>query len=111
MRQIELALSQKTVLLVDDYIFNPCWENKLIIESLQKKEFQIKIIPKNSTQSAESFLNSMMSQIKNLKINLRIVTNMNRYNEEPHNNAGARFYNEKKKKNFKISHFSCLLLT
>ena len=53
----------------------------------------INIIPKVSTESALAFLRSQIGINRN-PLNFKIMSDMNRENESPSNNAGARFIKE-----------------
>jgi len=57
MRQIELGLSKKTILWVDDNILNADWENKQHMElaSARHMNQNIHFIPKVDTPSAVAF--------------------------------------------------------
>ena len=58
-RQVELGFSnKKTVMWVDDEIFNEKWENKAHMEYAAAKDFNVRFIPKISTECALAFLNS-----------------------------------------------------
>ena len=85
MRQIDLGVSTKNVLWVDDEIFNPDWENKTIMELANQMDPKIKFIPKASTECAVSYLKSYWGQEKkknNMECQFRIITDMKRPREE-----------------------------
>jgi len=95
LRQIELGLSNKTVMWVDDNILNYTWENRKIMENAASVQVNknIHFVPKPTTELAISFLSSEFG--KRLKKpeflgSFRIVSDMNRTNETPSHNAGAR---------------------
>ena len=92
MRQIETGLSKWTMLWVDDQIFNENWENKGHMEYAAAKAMNMNVhfIPKSSTDYAISFLKSPFGQRLKNSSTFRIVTDMNRENERPVHNAGAR---------------------
>jgi len=96
MRQVELGLSNMTILWVDDRILNPDWENRRHMEwaSGHHSVKNIRFIPKTNTNAALSFLKSpfgkrLCSPAYNKRF--RIISDMSRENETPSNNAGARF--------------------
>jgi hypothetical protein len=93
MRQVELGLSQWSVLCVDDNIYDQNWQNKGHMETASAKALNrnVRFIPKSSTDSAISFLRSPFGQRLKNKDTFRIVTDMTRTNETPSHNAGARF--------------------
>ena len=91
MRQIEIGLFIDNILWVDDNIFNSNWENKGLIEKAYSINKSLKIIPKISTNTATAFLKSFKKFIKNKIVKYKIVSDMNRNNEYPSDNAGARF--------------------
>ncbi len=92
MRQVELGLSTWSVLWVDDLIFVEDWENKSHMEYAAAKALNMNVhfIPKSTTDYAISFLKSPFGQRLKNKNTFRIVTDMNRENERPVHNAGAR---------------------
>lgn len=92
MRQIETGLSKWSVLWVDDRIFDENWENKGHMEYAAAKAMNMNVhfIPKSCTDNAISFLKSPFGQRLKNKNTFRIVTDMNRENERPVHNAGAR---------------------
>ncbi|CAM4850638.1 unnamed protein product [Rotaria magnacalcarata] len=92
MRQVELGVSTWSVLWVDDRIFVENWENKAHMEHAAAKAMNMNVhfIPKSSTEYAISFLKSPFGQRLKNKDTFRIVTDMNRENEQPVHNAGAR---------------------
>lgn len=92
MRQVELGLCKWSVLWVDDEIFNPTWENKRHMEYASAKALNMNVhfIPKSSTDSALTFLRSPLGERLKNQQTFRIVTDMNRKNEEPVYNAGIR---------------------
>ena len=96
MRQVELGLSQWSVLWVDDNIYDANWQNKGHMETAAAKALNrnVHFIPKSSTNNALSFLRSPFGQRLKNKDTFRIVTDMNRLNEKPSHNAGARFIKE-----------------
>ncbi|CAF3911540.1 unnamed protein product, partial [Rotaria sp. Silwood1] len=92
MRQVELGVSTWSVLWVDDRIFVEDWENKAHMEYAAAKAMNMNVhfIPKSCTEYAISFLKSPFGQRLKNKNTFRIVTDMNRENERPVHNAGAR---------------------
>ena len=90
MRQIEIGLFINNILWVDDNIFNPYWENKGLMEKAYSINRSLKIIPKISTNTAIAFLKSFKNFIKNKVVNYKIISDMNRKNEYPSDNAGGR---------------------
>jgi hypothetical protein len=110
MRQVELGLCEWSVLWVDDQIFDDKWENKLHMEyaAVKALDMNVHFIPKSSTDSALSFLRSPFGKrLKNMKT-FRIVTDMNRENETPVHNAGARLIKAVRQMGFKND---CLVFT
>jgi len=94
MRQIELGLSNMTILWVDDKILDPEWENRRHMEwaSGHHSVKNIRFIPKTNTDAALSFLKSPFGErLCSLKDRFRIISDMTRSNETPSHNAGARF--------------------
>ena len=110
MRQVELGLSNWSVLWVDDRIFVKDWENKLHMEYAAAKALNLNVhfIPKSSTKSALSFLRSAFGQRLKNQDTFRIVTDMNRENERPIHNAGARLVKAIRQMGFKNK---CLIFT
>ena len=92
MRQVELGLCEWSILWVDDRIFDAQWENKQHMEyaAVKALDKNVHFIPKSSTDSALSFLRSAFGQRLKNRDRFRIVTDMNRENERPAHNAGAR---------------------
>ena len=91
LKQIELGIGKSNVLWVDDKIFDDSGENKVLIEKVLKKNPYIKIIQKESTELALSYLESYWGQIKKeTPGNFRILTDLNRPQEFDGNRAGAR---------------------
>jgi len=107
MRQVELGLCEHTILWVDDNIFDATWENKKHMEKAGTLggKASVHFIPKINTEMAIVFLKSAFGQRLKGKPNFRIITDMNRYNENPSNNAGARLLLEVRK-----LEFDCLCL-
>jgi len=94
MRQVELGLSKRTILWVDDNILRPDWENKGHMEAASASQMNqnIHFIPKEDTPSAIAFLKSVFGKrLKQLNDDFRVITDMTRNNENPSHNAGARF--------------------
>ncbi|CAM4775634.1 unnamed protein product [Rotaria magnacalcarata] len=96
MRQVELGVSTWSVLWVDDRIFDENWENKNHMEYAAAKAMNMNVhfIPKSCTKYAISFLKSPFGQRLKNKDAFRIVTDMNRENELPVHNSGARLVKE-----------------
>ncbi|OMJ93244.1 hypothetical protein SteCoe_3822 [Stentor coeruleus] len=93
LRQIELGIGIKNILWVDDRIFEPNWENKSHMDTVVRRNKEIKFIPKSSTQTAIAYLKSIWGKkfLNDKQSQLRIVTDMNRPNEDNPNEAGAVF--------------------
>ncbi|UJR20567.1 hypothetical protein I4U23_023693 [Adineta vaga] len=110
MRQVELGLCEWSVLWVDDEIFSEDWEKKQHMEYVAASalDMNVHFIAKSSTDSALSFLQSVFGQrLKNCDT-FRIVTDMNRRNEVPVHNAGARLIKAVRQMGFKNK---CLIFT
>ncbi|CAF3630538.1 unnamed protein product [Rotaria sp. Silwood1] len=110
MRQIELGLCKYVVMWVDDNIFDKSWENKGHMEkaSTLGTHINVHFIPKSNTQAALAFLRSELGQRLKTNDTFRIVTDMNRTNEKPSGNAGARFLYEVRKLGFD---HECMIFT
>jgi hypothetical protein len=110
MRQVELGLNDLCILWVDDKIFVENWENKRHMESAATRAFNTNVhfIPKSTTKSAMSFLRSSFGQRLKNKDSFRIVTDMNRENEKPAHNAGARLIKQLRELGFENR---CLVFT
>jgi hypothetical protein len=92
LKQIELGIGKSNVLWVDDEIFKNSGENKRIMEKVMKMNPYIKIIPKETSESALAFLESYWGQVKKeTPGTFRILTDLNRPNEIDGTRAGARF--------------------
>jgi len=109
MREISLGFNEHSILWVDDHIFEETWENKKYIENLLHKNPYIKIIPKNSTESAIGYLKMMEKSLEKVK-SLKVITDMTRKNEKSPHNAGARFL-ERMKKEIKLKDVKKLIFT
>ncbi|CAF4407800.1 unnamed protein product [Rotaria socialis] len=92
LRQLELGLCQNVILWVDDHIFDDWWENKEHMEKASTVGTQINVhfIPKSNTETAIAFLRSKFGERQKNSPTFRIVTDMNRENETPADNAGIR---------------------
>ena len=90
MRQIEIGLHVKNIVWVDDNILNSNWENKQLMEMAYYRDKTLKIIPKISTATALAFITSFRPFIKGGTVKYKIISDMNRKNENPYYNAGAR---------------------
>ena len=90
MRQIEIGLYIKNIVWVDDNILNSNWENKQLMEMAYYRDKTLKIIPKISTATALAFITSFRPFIKGGTVKYKIISDMNRKNENPYYNAGAR---------------------
>ncbi|CAF2115532.1 unnamed protein product [Rotaria magnacalcarata] len=92
LRQLELGLCQNVILWVDDHIFDDWWENKEHMEKASTVGTQINVhfIPKSNTETAIAFLRSEFGERQKNSPTFRIVTDMNRENETPADNAGIR---------------------
>ncbi|UJR11533.1 hypothetical protein I4U23_015714 [Adineta vaga] len=110
MRQVELGFCKWSVLWVDDRIFDEKWENKQHMEyaAIKALDVNVHFIPKSSTDSALSFLRSPFGQRLKNRDTFRIVTDMNRENERPVHNAGARLIKALRQMGFKNQ---CLVFT
>jgi len=110
MRQVELGLSSWSVLWVDDRIFDEHWENKAHMEYAAANELNknVHFVPKSTTDYALSFLRSPFGQLLKNKETFRIVTDMNRENERPVHNAGARLIKGLRKLGFRNE---CMVFT
>lgn len=110
MRQVELGLSQWSVLWVDDHIFEENWGNKEYMEKAAARNLNknIHFIPKSTTENAISFLKSTFGQRLKNRDNFRIVTDMNRTNESMPETAGARFVKQVRQLGFSNQ---CLIFT
>ncbi len=110
MRQVELGLCEWSVLWVDDRIFDENWENKRHMEYAAAKalDMNVHFIPKSSTDNALSFLRSTFGQRLKNSDKFRIVTDMNRDNETPAHNAGARLIKAIRQMGFRNK---CLIFT
>jgi len=95
LRQVELGLSQMTILWVDDRILEPNWENRKHMEKASAHHVvkNIRFVPKTNTDAAISFLRSPFGKrlIQLDGSQFRIISDMTRENEKPSHNAGARF--------------------
>lgn len=107
---MELGLSQYVVMWVDDHIFDAEWENKKHMEKATTfgTDSNVHFVPKSSTESAVAFLKSEFGQRLIDSKNFRIVTDMNRHNEQPSHNAGARLIKRVRNLGFKQP---CLVFT
>lgn len=90
MRQIEIGLYVNNIVWVDDNILNSNWENKKLMEMAYYRNKTLKIIPKISTECAMAFIKSFRPFIRSGTIKYKVMSDMNRTNEYPSNNAGAR---------------------
>ncbi|CAF1324350.1 unnamed protein product [Adineta ricciae] len=92
MRQVELGLSQYSILWVDDKIFTNNSEIKLLMENAVRGGFNLDVhfIPRTSTDDALAFLRSPFGQRLKKQNTFRIITCMNRRQENPGHNAGVR---------------------
>lgn len=98
------------ILWADDNIFDANWENKRHMEKASTLGTQVNVhfVPKSNTDSALAFLRSEFGKRLRDSETFRIVTDMKRTNENPSNNAGARFILEARKLGFKVP---CLIFT
>ncbi|CAF3722822.1 unnamed protein product [Rotaria sp. Silwood1] len=110
LRQIELGLCKYVILWVDDHIFDDWWENKGHMEraSTLGTEINVHFIPKSNTKAALTFLRSEFGQRLKYNETFRIVTDMNRENEIPSDNAGVRLIYQVRQLGF---HNQCLVFT
>ena len=95
---------------MDDNIFESEWENKSHMEKASTAGVQVNVhfIPKASTETALAFLRSPFGQRLKHKRTFRIVSDMNRLNENPSHNAGARFLASVRQLGFNSA---CLIFT
>jgi hypothetical protein len=110
MRQVDLGLSQWSILRVNDKVFNQFCEEKCHIQYVTTEGLNINInfIQKSSTDSELSFLRSPFEQyLKNKKI-FRIVTDMLRKNERLVHDTGARLIKQSQQLCFENK---CLVFT
>ena len=84
-------------------IFNENWENKGHMEYAAAKAMNMNVhfIPKSCTDYAISFLKSSFGQRLKNSLTFRIVTDMNRENERPVCNAGARLIKQLRQLGFR----------
>ncbi|CAF1215141.1 unnamed protein product [Rotaria sp. Silwood1] len=110
MRQIELGLCKYVVLWVDDHIFHDWWENKEHMEKASTLGTQVNVhfIPKSTTENAVAFLRSPFGQRLKSSNTFRIVTDMNRDNENSPNDAGVRLLYQVRQLGF---YQKCLIFT
>jgi hypothetical protein len=103
-------LGKYVVLWVDDYIFHEHWDNRRYMEkaSTLGAGKNVHFIPKSNTESALVFLRSAFGQRLKQNKTFRIVTDMNRENEDSSNTAGARLIYEVRKLGF---NHTCLIFT
>ncbi|CAF1631894.1 unnamed protein product, partial [Didymodactylos carnosus] len=103
LRQVELGLSEYTVLWVDDHIFSPKWHSKRHMESAATRSLNINIhfIPKSTTEFALSFLKSPFGQRLRNRVTFRIVTDMKRDNESSSDDAGIRLIKKLREMGFR----------
>ena len=109
MRQIEIGLYPNNIIWVDDNILNENWENKSLMEMAYYNSKVLKIIPKVSTETALAFMESFKNIIENGGCKYKVISDMNRTNENPSHNAGARFVKslqELRFKNLKVMIFT-----
>lgn len=88
MREISVGQSSLNVLWVDDKIFTPEWQYRMMIKQCIRLNPKITIIPKSSTKTAMAFIKSQLGKNRQ-KVDLRIITTMIRENEEKKESAGA----------------------
>ena len=104
LRQVELGLSEYSVLWVDDHIFAEKWQSKSHMELAATRSLNINVhfIPKSTTEFALSFLRSPFGQRLKNRVQFRIVTDMKRDNEpESPDDAGIRLVKEVRKMGFR----------
>ena len=109
MRQIEIGLYPNNILWVDDNILNSDWENKRLMEIAYYNSKILKIIPKISTETALAFLKSFKPFINSGTVKYKIISDMTRKNENPSENAGARFVKSLQDSGF--SHLEVMIFT
>lgn len=98
------------MLWVDDQIFDEGWENKGHMEDASSlgAKLNVHFIPKSNTDGAIAFLQSAFGKRLKKSNTFRIVTDMNRKNERPVYNAGARLIQGLRALGFKNE---CLVFT
>jgi hypothetical protein len=103
LRQIEFGSSNKTILWVDDHIFEEQWENKGHMEATCAANVNenIHFVCKPTTELAVSWLASPLAEATTkpwstfqVEDHFRIVTDMTRTNESSPGDAGARLVAE-----------------
>lgn len=93
MIQIEVGTSDRVILWVDDHILDSNWENRKHMEKASANGNKVRFIPKQTTELAEAFLKSPFGQrLKQCpKDHFKIITDMNRPDEDRGERAGAIF--------------------
>jgi len=105
LRQIEIGMTPKVIMWVDDNILNENWENKKHMEEAAANQINLNVhfIPKTSTELAIAFLTSAFGHLLMNKPKFRIISDMTRTNEKPSHNAGARFLRQLRSLGFQNS--------
>ena len=94
LRQIDVGMNKNVIMWVDDQIFNDKWENKMLMEKFTSEEgFQknLHIIPKISTETAISFLESPLGKYFKQNKLFQFISDMSRPDEPNGKEAGANF--------------------
>ena len=94
LRQIDIGMNKNAIMWVDDQIFNEEWENKMLMEKFTSDEgFQnnLHIIPKISTETAISFLESPLGKYFKQNKQFQFISDMSRPDEPNGKEAGAIF--------------------
>jgi len=80
MRQIELGITEHSLLWIDDKILDKNWENKAIMEKLSSEGLgrNLHFIPKPSTKLALSYLDSKFGKFLKDNARFQILSDMKR---------------------------------
>ncbi|CAF1448170.1 unnamed protein product [Adineta ricciae] len=110
LRQVELGFCERSILWVDDHIFDSEWENKSHMERASTRSLNLNVhfIPKSSSENALSFLRSSYGRRLKNRSKFRIVTDMRRDNESNPELAGIEFIKQVRKLDFQNQ---CLIFT
>ncbi|UJR18536.1 hypothetical protein I4U23_005443 [Adineta vaga] len=110
LRQVELGFCERSILWIDDHIFDSEWENKSHMEraSTRSLNFNVHFIPKSSSKNALSFLRSSFGQRLKNRSTFRIVTDMRRDNELSPELAGIQLIKQVRQLGFQND---CLIFT
>ena len=94
LRQIDVGMNKNVIMWVDDQIFNDKWENKMLMEKFTSEEGfkkNLHIIPKISTETAISFLESPIGKFFKQNQLFQFISDMSRPDEPNGKEAGAIF--------------------